>query len=160
MAAVDPFSLQTYSVGTINGATLTWVVTGGNILSGQGTNFIQVQWSDDPVAAVVLLIFYANGCQASVDLIVQIGTNVNEWITQPTWTIFPNPASEMLQLEVMNTLEKMPFNISDALGKTVLNGVLQPGVNRMDLDGLASGVYTLTVSASNNNRQMRRFIKE
>ena len=160
MAAVDPFSLQTYSVGTINGATLTWVVTGGNILSGQGTNFIQVQWSDNAVAAVVLLIFYPNGCQASVDLIVQIGTNVNEWITQPTWTIFPNPASEMLQVEVTNTLEKMPFIISDALGKTVMNGVLQPGVNRMDFDDLASGVYTLTVTASHNNRQMRRFIKE
>jgi hypothetical protein len=160
MSTVDPFSLQTYSISAISGASLTWVVTGGNILSGQGTNFIQVQWSDDAVAAVVLLIFYPNGCQSSVDLIVQIGTNVNEWITQPTWTIFPNPASEMLQVEVMNTLEKMPFIISDALGKTVMNGVLQSGVNRMDLQGLASGVYTLTVTTTHNNRQMRRFIKE
>jgi hypothetical protein len=160
MSIVDPFTLQTYSVAAISGATLTWAVTGGNILSGQGSNFIQVQWSDDAVAAVVLLIFYPNGCQASIELIVQIGTNVNEWITQPTWTIFPNPASEMLQVEVMNTLEKMPFVISDALGKTVLNGLLHPGVNGMDLDGLASGVYTLTVTASQNNRQMRRFIKE
>ncbi|MFN5621179.1 MAG: T9SS type A sorting domain-containing protein [Flavobacteriales bacterium] len=160
MATVDPFSIQTYSISSISGATLTWAVTGGNILSGQGTNFIQVQWSDEPIAAVVLLIFYPNGCQASVDLIVQIGTTVQESVTPTTWTLYPNPAAEVLHVEIMNTMEKMPFSVSDALGKTVLCGTLQPGVNRLNLETIASGVYTLSVNTDEHNRQTRRFIRE
>lgn len=160
MPNVDPFSLQTYSVGTISGATLTWVVTGGNILSGQGTNFIQVQWSDEPVAAVVLLIFYANGCQASVDLIVQTGNNVDESALQPIWTLFPNPTSEMLRVEVMNTQAFLSFTMSDALGKTIRTGTLQPGINRLDIGNIASGLYTLSVTTSDNKRQIQRFIKQ
>lgn len=159
MSNVDPFSLQTYSVGSISGATLTWVVTGGNILSGQGTNFIQVQWSDEPVADVVLLIFYANGCQASVDLVVQTGNNVDESVMQPIWTLFPNPASEMLCVEVMNTQAFLSFTVSDALGKTILSGNLQPGINRLAIGNIASGVYTLSVTTSDNQRQIQRFVK-
>lgn len=37
--------IQTYMVTYVNGYTYQWTVTGGNILSGQGTNAITVQWT-------------------------------------------------------------------------------------------------------------------
>lgn len=38
-----------YTVPNTAGSTYQWVVTGGNITSGQGTNTITVDWSTTPV---------------------------------------------------------------------------------------------------------------
>jgi subtilisin-like proprotein convertase family protein len=157
---VDPFSLQTYSISAISGASLTWVVTGGNILSGQGTNVIQVQWSNEPVATVTAIIFYANGCQAAVDLVVQIGTSVNEQIAQPSWTIFPNPVMDFLNVEVRNTQEFIPFVVHGSLGQSVCSGMLKPGNNTIDFARYSAGLYTLSIQTGNHSVQVQPFLKE
>ena len=46
---------QTYSVPAIAGHTYTWTVTGGTILSGQGTNSITVQWASGTVGTVQVI---------------------------------------------------------------------------------------------------------
>lgn len=43
---------QTYSVPATAGHTYTWQVTGGTILSGQGTNQITVMWGNEGVGSV------------------------------------------------------------------------------------------------------------
>ena len=45
-------SQQTYSVPNIAGSTYNWTVTGGTIISGQGTNQITVQWDNGTVGTV------------------------------------------------------------------------------------------------------------
>ncbi|HNI43140.1 MAG TPA: serine hydrolase [Chitinophagales bacterium] len=44
----------TYSTQAIAGSTYAWTVTGGTILSGQGTNQISVQWNNGTVGTVSL----------------------------------------------------------------------------------------------------------
>jgi hypothetical protein len=157
---VDPFSLQTYSISAISGASISWVVTGGNILSGQGTNFIQVQWSNEPVATVTAIILYANGCQAAIDLVVQIGTFVNEQLAQPSWTIFPNPVMDFLNVEVRNTQELVPFVVHGSLGQTVCSGMLKPGNNTIDFARYSAGLYTLSIQTGNHSVEIQPFLKE
>lgn len=52
--AVCNNSIQTYSVAAVAGDSYLWTVTGGTILSGQGTNSISVQWSTGSVGTVVV----------------------------------------------------------------------------------------------------------
>lgn len=40
-----PNTTETYTVAAVTGATYNWTVTGGTIVSGQGTNTIQVLWT-------------------------------------------------------------------------------------------------------------------
>ncbi|OWY21978.1 hypothetical protein C7N43_06050 [Sphingobacteriales bacterium UPWRP_1] len=42
----------TYSTPAITGSTYNWTVTGGTIISGQGTNTITVQWNNDTAGTV------------------------------------------------------------------------------------------------------------
>ncbi|OWY24836.1 exo-alpha-sialidase [Sphingobacteriales bacterium UPWRP_1] len=49
---VCPNNTETYSVPAIAGSTYTWTVTGGAIISGQGTNQITVQWSGGTTGTV------------------------------------------------------------------------------------------------------------
>jgi hypothetical protein len=160
LSTVDPFTLQTYSIAEIDGATLTWIVDGGNILNGQGNNFIQVQWSDAPIASITLLITYANGCEASINLTIQIGNNVTE-VSNPAFiSLFPNPVSKQLQIELSQTNEKMPFVIYDARGKIVLQETLNVGTNLFNCENLSSGIYTLRIAEGTDKIYFKRFMKE
>lgn len=47
-------SIQTYSVDAVVGDTYLWTVIGGTILSGQGTNSIQVQWNNATIGTVAV----------------------------------------------------------------------------------------------------------
>lgn len=51
-ATVCNTSTQTYTVALVAGHTYTWTVTGGTILSGQGTNSITVQWAGGTAGTV------------------------------------------------------------------------------------------------------------
>lgn len=44
--------VNTYSVPAVAGSTYNWTVTGGNIISGQGTNQITVQWNIDTTGTI------------------------------------------------------------------------------------------------------------
>jgi uncharacterized protein (DUF1501 family) len=44
--------ITTYSVPAVAGNTYLWIVSGGTIVSGQGTNSIQVQWSNGTIGEV------------------------------------------------------------------------------------------------------------
>ena len=46
---------QSYTVALVAGHTYTWIVTGGTILSGQGTNSITVQWASGMAGTVQVI---------------------------------------------------------------------------------------------------------
>lgn len=157
---VDPFSIQTYSTSPIDGANYSWLVVGGNILNGQGSNFIQVQWSDDTPASIELIITNPNGCVGTLVLDIQIGTSINETLSNMSWTLFPNPASQNIHLNLKGLNEKVAFRILDMNGRQVKNGFINEEINTIDLYALASGVYCIELSLSPNRIERQRFIKQ
>ncbi len=52
---VCPDNISNYSVPFVDGSTYIWTVIGGTILSGQGTNAIQVQWENNQVGSVQVI---------------------------------------------------------------------------------------------------------
>lgn len=50
---VCPGSVSVYSVADVPGATYLWSVTGGAIISGQGTHQVNVQWNPEAVSGTV-----------------------------------------------------------------------------------------------------------
>jgi len=48
-------SIAQYSVPDLLGSTYIWTITGGTILSGQGTHQISVQWNDNTVGTIDIL---------------------------------------------------------------------------------------------------------
>ncbi|MAD98105.1 MAG: hypothetical protein CMB99_12335 [Flavobacteriaceae bacterium] len=64
------FSTQTYSYQLNQGATISWKVKGGTIISGQGTEEITVQWEFEPNSEVSLVVS-DNTCK-SEEIILQV----------------------------------------------------------------------------------------
>lgn len=53
-----------YSTATVSGATYNWTVTGGTIISGQGTNSITVNWGNGPSGNVAVTTTSQYGCSS------------------------------------------------------------------------------------------------
>ena len=65
---------STYSVDNHGGSTYNWTVTGGSIVSGQGTSIIQVNWGPTGMIGLVE-VMETNACSEGErqELIVDIG---------------------------------------------------------------------------------------
>jgi hypothetical protein len=84
-----------YSVPADTGVTYTWnVAGGGSITSGQGTNAITVQWGANGTGTVRITVTSSNGCSASAQVSVKIGSNLEPVITaSPSFKLCPGDST-------------------------------------------------------------------
>jgi hypothetical protein len=81
----EAFTLSTYSYPSENDATFEWEVTGGVIISGNGTNQIQVMWAGEGLGSVSVTEIISPDCigeQEVVDVVIMPEGNFG--------CIFPN----------------------------------------------------------------------
>lgn len=60
-------------------------------------------------------------------------------------SVFPNPATDRIQVRWESKVKETPFILSDLTGKTVLSGQLHAPMTTVDVTALAPGVYILQV---------------
>ena len=83
-ATANANAQETYSVPAQSGYSYTWTVSGGNIVSGQGTNAINVQWGNPGAGTVSIVWANSNGCEstpATTNVTVGTTTPTAQWIT-------------------------------------------------------------------------------
>ncbi|MCP4520912.1 MAG: T9SS type A sorting domain-containing protein [Cytophagales bacterium] len=80
-------------------------------------------------------------------------TNTIETAQIETTTVFPNPATNSIQVEGANSTES--YNILDVLGNEVSNGILAEN-KQIDIQNLITGIYFLKLE----NGNIVKFIKE
>ncbi len=116
VTTVTPNSSQAYSVQAQSGFSYVWTVSGGNIISGAGTNAINVQWGNPGQGTVSVVIADGNGCEAapaSVNVTIQDNTPPPvQWTTIAT-----DPAGDGANPQLMDgTLLEYRYDaVSDSL---------------------------------------------
>ena len=73
-------------------------------------------------------------------------------------SVYPNPATENLFVELDSKIKTAQSNISDLSGKSIINTKLS-NQNNIDISGLQLGMYMLTVSTENGSETVK-FIKQ
>lgn len=74
--------------------------------------------------------------------ITVVGTTAIETLQAPSlFSIFPNPASDILTITSPVTFRGSPFSIMDGTGKQVLSGKLEDETTHLTISGLATGIY-------------------
>jgi hypothetical protein len=114
---------EQYSVTQTSGSSYAWTVTGGTILSGQGTSSIQVEWGSAGTGSISVVETDAFGCAGTVVTVsVQIGTSIGieTYGLSTDILIFPNPFSQATTIQFAND-ENQPhvLVIYDMLGHLV-----------------------------------------
>lgn len=93
-----------------------------------------------------------------VDLFI---TSVSVWLPEDAIQIWPNPASDVLYIQVADEHADMHYNIIDVSGRTLLDGrkELKPHDKiSLDLSSLGQGVYVFYAISKSGNFRVR-FVK-
>lgn len=82
----------------------------------------------------------------------------NESFTADSIAIYPNPSNDIINIEVGVDESKMEsITITDVLGKKVYQSKFQ---NKINISNLNQGVYFLTLTSNDNQKVVKRIIKE
>ena len=144
-------SLQDH-ISMINSNTLTSNLEGADyawywnddLIVGENGQTLEI--SEDGVYSVV--ITSATGCSIEANSLIVFNVGVNDHPSIQTFRVFPNPASNFLNIEVeiQNGFEhNFQIRIFDISGKEVLNFQAKKDslFSKIDVSGLHSGIYFL-----------------
>lgn len=140
-----------YAVASLPDYTYSWIVTGGTIVSGQGTNVIEVVWDQFITGVGEIQMTWANayGCESTQFYAVSVDVSVQEIIAS-NLHIYPNPTRDLVNIQWDYLTENTYLTIFDNTGKLLSTQKLNnQSLHVIDLSGYENGVYQLRLSNEN-----------
>ncbi len=140
-----------YAVASLPDYTYNWIVTGGTIISGQGTNVIEVIWDQFITGVGEIQMTWANayGCESTQFYAVNVDVSVQE-IVASNLRIYPNPARDVVNIQWDFINENTYLSVYDNAGKLLsTNKLNNQSLQQVDLSGYENGVYQLRLSNEN-----------
>jgi hypothetical protein len=83
-------------------------------------------------------------------------TNVNA--TQSGFAVYPNPATDVINIRLDQPANNMTVMITDVVGKQALNETLQN--NAVSVSALPAGIYIIHLAADGVNYAPVKFVKK
>ena len=126
-----------------------WNETGGNQTSSTIENLCPEEYC--------VSITDNRGCTVDTCFVLSLPVGVvNEGL--PTFHLIPNPASDVLSVQMMSVFEEVRYDLFNSLGLLTKSGVLNRGVNEIDLKSVGSGLYTIVLQENNGYKYAERIV--
>ena len=141
----EAFSNSTYTCNGATNSTYQWTITNGVIVSGQGTNTVNILWASTGIGNLSVIETTEEGCVGttlSQDVVV-IPTNVEE--LSNALILYPNPATTELNLQITSDLIGTDLFVFDALGKQILKQQILSTNTIINTSSFAVGNYVVKV---------------
>jgi hypothetical protein len=78
-------------------------------------------------------------------------TGISDLIREGDFTIYPNPAQNVITIKVNTSISGSTYSISDQTGKMILKGKLLGETTSIDITQLTNGVYFVIIGERNQN---------
>ncbi|MFM1876045.1 MAG: hypothetical protein RL266_1782 [Bacteroidota bacterium] len=152
---VEPGTQYTYSVPQDPNVTYNWTATNGTIVSGQGTNSVDVTWNGSGNIEVELT---DGGCQGVDDMdVTAIATGLDE-VAGINASVYPNPSNGIFTLQLGST-DAINIRIMDVSGKVVRSEKLAGStLYNIDMQNARIGVYVMEFETA-EGRTFKKLIK-
>jgi hypothetical protein len=76
---------------------------------------------------------------------------ITDQFTQPVFNVYPNPASDMVKVEIHDLKQTGILTLTNILGEIVYSKDIHPGTNtysqELNLEGFSKGMYILSLSS-------------
>ena len=143
---------ETYTVTNTSGSTYLWSAGLGNVISGQGTNQIQVTWPASIGSSdLKVLETNASGCEG--DTIVQTvnygSVGLSSFDLKTAITVAPNPTDGRTTISVSGTDKQVDILVYNLMGKKVIEQRNIDNNYLLDLSGKSKGTYVLQLTSEN-----------
>ena len=146
----DLYSSNTYYTPPTTGSTYTWNTENGDILS-QNSNSVSIFWLSTGLGKVKLVEKNSLGCESdTIVLEVNVGTTgLNSVSETGEISIYPNPATDNVELRVDNSLLNSKVEIINVSGKIVEQFKIQKLISNIDLSKEERGIYFVKIISEN-----------
>ncbi|MAX78591.1 MAG: hypothetical protein CL843_00245 [Crocinitomicaceae bacterium] len=153
--------LEIYSVPSTTGFTYDWSVTGGNIMSGQTTNAIAVEWTAQGTQTVEVVQTNAQGCEGNgteYEVIIDESTGINEVTGETIYSIYPNPTSGVTTIAFEGNIdaEVALYGINGA--QVFVEFTKQNNTVSFDAAQLQAGVYFINIKLDSGVTKTHRVV--
>ncbi len=155
---IDTSVSQTDFTLTANqaGATYQWVDCNNNYAEIVGETFIDFTPSANGSYAVIVS---ANGCSDTSSCVIINTIGVHESTLSQAITIYPNPTSGKLFVDIPSRNEDVIIRISNALGQVIVNQTFHPEEELTFFIDSESGFYLLEIETQNGEMWKASFVK-
>lgn len=104
--------------------------------------------------------FDSNGCDSTLtycDYLAQLG--IQQLGLSSLVNLYPNPAESQITVTIGDISgRQLLYSVTDLTGKAVLKGNLKTGVNNFNIEGLANGMYFISVKDGNTHLYNQKFV--
>lgn len=152
---VRNFETKTYQVSGGATSTYNWIVTGGQIQTGQLSNVVTIRWAGAGNGSVKVTETNFSQCKGA-EKVMNVRVNATTSVTEPkkslSMKLYPNPASKELFVELdLKQKREVKIEILNLVGQVVdtYNSTDVAGANkhRLDVEQLKSGIYFIRIVA-------------
>jgi len=85
---------------------------------------------------------------------------IDDFEDNSNFTLYPNPTSSILSIEIQNIISNGTLEIYDMLGKQIFNQTITSNnLSQIDVSSYNSGLYLIKIS-SENRTETKRFVKK
>ena len=172
--STTPCGTATYTCATVAQAiSYTWTVpTGMEIVSGQGTNSIQVNIIGPSIIGNIT-VKASNNCKtgnarslainscSSVTKMAEIVTDLT--INDLEVAVYPNPTNDYVNVQFPNEVEEnLNIEVVNLIGQKVAEVEIQKGYTNVNtsLEGMPAGIYLLKIKKSDNIIHTTKILKQ
>ncbi|MGY6562055.1 MAG: T9SS type A sorting domain-containing protein, partial [Luteibaculaceae bacterium] len=100
------------------------------------------------------------GCFAESAVFTLVTTGIKNLANSIAITIFPNPASNQVNISYTGSLaERVALTIFDLSGKAVGSAVINQNQQVVDISGLAQGIYLFRIETPTTSQTKRVAVK-
>lgn len=146
-------TIQCYSVTYTAGSYFNWTVTGGSILSGQGSSTICILWTNIGQGTISVYEKSQYNCTGNtVSTNVSIVTGIEEIYSENSLIIYPNPFTETTTISFTNSeFNNYTLKITDVTGKVVRFVTdIKSDKYILNRENLPKGFYILELNGKEN----------
>ena len=159
--APDPLTSADYFYSSTMGSSYVWQASNGAVTAGQGTASVTVVWGELGLASISVTEMSADGCEG--DMVTEefniSSTSMTE-ISAESLSVYPNPASSFLIIKSdLLSSGNSVIKLIDSKGRLVLEDSLDND-NRLDVSGVANGVYFLNLINDQTVENLRIVIQK
>jgi uncharacterized delta-60 repeat protein len=153
------------TAGTL-GNTYQWTVSGGNIVSGAGTNQVNIWWGAPGAGSILLIETTLDNCvsvSAPYNVTIDACTDIPDQEKQDRINLYPNPAGEEIFLSGSDVPDISSVWLFNTTGICLQGGLVvqKPGdeILRVRLENLHGGIYFIQTRMIDGTVKIFRFVK-
>jgi hypothetical protein len=139
---------------TANAVSYQWLLN-GQALSGATTQ----QITPTTNGSYSVVVTNGSGCTAVSAPFSVITVNIEDVVSNSTIDIYPNPVSEILNIELSKLNVNANIEINDVRGRMVMNEKITVQHSTFDVSGFIAGVYFVRIKTDKQNI-VKRIVKQ